>query len=90
LRSPPRLSWPRPRQAGPRQAGPRQAGPRQAGPPLDVIAIDHLPALLPLESSADFSAQLLPALIQLADLEQSPWGPTRDLFLQHCAQEEED
>lgn len=32
---------------------------------LDVIAIDHLPSLLPKESSDDFSAQLLPCLTKL-------------------------
>jgi len=36
-----------------------------AVPPLDLIAIDHLPALLPRESSEDFCAQLLPALLAL-------------------------
>jgi saccharopine dehydrogenase (NAD+, L-lysine-forming) len=29
-------------------------------PPLDVMAIDNLPSLLPRESSLDFAAQLLP------------------------------
>ncbi|RDH42776.1 saccharopine dehydrogenase [Zooshikella ganghwensis] len=32
---------------------------------LDLIAIDHLPSLLPLESSLDFSDQLLGTLLQL-------------------------
>ena len=32
-------------------------------PPLDVVAIDHLPSLLPRESSEDFAAQLLPHLL---------------------------
>ena len=31
-------------------------------PPLDVMAIDNLPSLLPRESSLDFAAQLLPVL----------------------------
>jgi saccharopine dehydrogenase (NAD+, L-lysine forming) len=35
-------------------------------PPLDLTAIDHLPSLLPRESSEDFSAQLLPHLRTLA------------------------
>ena len=34
-------------------------------PVLDLIAIDHLPSMLPRESSEDFSAQLLPALLAL-------------------------
>lgn len=33
--------------------------------PLDVMAIDHLPSLLPKESSEDFSEQLLPHLLTL-------------------------
>ncbi|MDT9695506.1 saccharopine dehydrogenase [Streptomyces sp. P17] len=32
-------------------------------PPLDLIAIDNLPSLLPRESSTDFSAALLPQLL---------------------------
>ena len=35
-------------------------------PPLDVIAIPNLPTLLPKESSATFSRQLLACLLQLA------------------------
>lgn len=35
-------------------------------PALDLIAIDHLPALLPRESSEDFAEQLLPTLLTLA------------------------
>lgn len=37
----------------------------RAAPPLDLTAIDHLPSLLPRESSADFSGQLLPHLAAL-------------------------
>lgn len=33
---------------------------------LDVVAIDHLPSLLPRESSEDFAEQLLPHLLELA------------------------
>eukprot|EP01116_Phalansterium_solitarium_P002123 TRINITY_DN11977_c0_g1_i1.p2 TRINITY_DN11977_c0_g1~~TRINITY_DN11977_c0_g1_i1.p2 ORF type:complete len:370 (-),score=110.81 TRINITY_DN11977_c0_g1_i1:693-1802(-) len=32
--------------------------------PFDVIAIDHLPSLVPVESSAEFSEQILPHLVQ--------------------------
>ena len=35
---------------------------RDSAAPLDLIAIDNLPSLLPKESSVDFSAQLLPHL----------------------------
>jgi saccharopine dehydrogenase (NAD+, L-lysine forming) len=34
-------------------------------PPLAVIAIDHLPTLLPRESSEQFSADILPSLLEL-------------------------
>ncbi|MEM6888997.1 MAG: saccharopine dehydrogenase, partial [Pseudomonadota bacterium] len=34
-------------------------------PPLDVMAIDNLPSLLPLESSEDFASQLLPVLREI-------------------------
>lgn len=43
-------------------------------PPLDVMAIDNLPSLLPRESSEDFAAQLLPHLLMLDDLESGVWG----------------
>ncbi|MFG1669366.1 saccharopine dehydrogenase [Streptomyces sp. Y7] len=51
-------------------------------PPLDLIAIDNLPSLLPRESSADFSSALVP---QLLDFETGgPWGRCRDRFHQAC------
>ncbi|MEU6350961.1 saccharopine dehydrogenase [Streptomyces sp. NPDC047072] len=51
-------------------------------PPLDLIAIDNLPSLLPRESSTDFSASLLP---QLLDFETGgPWGRCLDRFHQAC------
>ena len=36
-------------------------------PVLDLIAIDHLPSMLPKESSEDYSSQLLDALLELPD-----------------------
>lgn len=54
-------------------------------PPLDVMAIDNLPSLLPLESSLDYSAQLLPVLAQLDDLEGGVWGRAGALYRQHLA-----
>jgi saccharopine dehydrogenase (NAD+, L-lysine forming) len=47
-------------------------------PPLDLIAIDNLPSLLPLESSADFSAALLPHLLDFGV--SGPWGRCLDRF----------
>ncbi|MFF4978838.1 saccharopine dehydrogenase [Streptomyces sp. NPDC001046] len=47
-------------------------------PPLDLIAIDNLPSLLPLESSTDFSAALLPHLLDFGV--SGPWGHCLDRF----------
>ena len=43
-------------------------------PPLDVMAIDNLPSLLPRESSEDFAAQLLPHLLTLPAMDAGVWG----------------
>ncbi|WP_338784347.1 saccharopine dehydrogenase [Streptomyces sp. DG1A-41] len=51
-------------------------------PPLDLIAIDNLPSLLPVESSADFSAALLPHLLDFGVT--GPWGRCLDRFRQAC------
>jgi saccharopine dehydrogenase (NAD+, L-lysine-forming) len=47
-------------------------------PPLDLIAIDNLPSLLPRESSTDFSAALLPQLLEFET--GGAWGRCLDLF----------
>ncbi|GAB2713517.1 saccharopine dehydrogenase [Streptomyces bullii] len=47
-------------------------------PPLDLIAIDNLPSLLPKESSTDFSAALLPHLLDFGV--SGPWGRCLDRF----------
>lgn len=52
-------------------------------PPLDVMAIDNLPSLLPVEASADYAAQLLPVLRGLDRIEQGAWGRARAAFEQH-------
>ncbi|WP_417742743.1 saccharopine dehydrogenase [Salipiger sp.] len=49
-------------------------------PVLDVMAIDNLPSLLPLESSHDFAGQLLPWLKQLDALDAGVWGRAEDTF----------
>ena len=50
-------------------------------PPLCVISIDHLPSLLPRESSEAFSQALLPSLLQLKDRDQSRvWQQAETLF----------
>jgi hypothetical protein len=53
--------------------------------PLDLIAIDHLPSLLPVESSDDFCAQMMPHLLTLHDIENGVWGRARQLFEQKAA-----
>ena len=52
-------------------------------PPLDVTAIDNLPSLLPAESSEDYSAQLLPSLLALGNLDEGVWGRAHATFRAH-------
>lgn len=52
-------------------------------PPLDVMAIDNLPSLLPVESSEDYAAQLLPSLLALKDLQNGVWGRAKLEFDHH-------
>ena len=54
-------------------------------PPLDVTAIDNLPSLLPVESSMDYAAQLLPSLATLGALETGVWGRAMAEFTRHSA-----
>lgn len=58
----------------------------EADLPLDIIAIDHLPSLLPRESSEDFSRQLLPYLLQIDALDSGVWARAGKLFDQKLAQ----
>ncbi len=53
-------------------------------PPLDVMAIDNLPSLLPVESSIDYAGQLLPSLLTLDNLDTGVWGRARAAFDQHA------
>lgn len=54
-------------------------------PPLDVTAIDNLPSLLPIESSEDYAAQLLPSLLTLPALDAGVWGRARAEYDRHSA-----
>lgn len=54
-------------------------------PPLDVMAIDNLPSLLPVESSEDYAAQLLPSLLTLGTLDAGVWGRARAEFDRHTS-----
>jgi saccharopine dehydrogenase (NAD+, L-lysine forming) len=54
-------------------------------PPLDVTAIDNLPSLMPVESSQDYAAQLLPSLRTLTNLDNGVWGRAKMEFDRHVA-----
>ena len=54
-------------------------------PVLDVTAIDNLPSLLPVESSIDYAAQLLPTLAQLGDIDAGVWARAKLEYLVHVA-----
>lgn len=47
---------------------------------LDLIAIDHLPSLLPKESSEDYGEQLVKHLLTLTDKSQGIWPAALDLY----------
>jgi saccharopine dehydrogenase (NAD+, L-lysine-forming) len=55
-------------------------------PPLDVMAIDNLPSLLPVESSEDYAQQLLPSLLTLENIDAGVWGRAKTFFDTHTAQ----
>ncbi|KAI9103085.1 hypothetical protein DFS34DRAFT_351800 [Phlyctochytrium arcticum] len=53
------------------------------GPPLDVIAIDHLPTLLPREASEMFCNDLLPSILELRNRETARvWTDAGKLYKQ--------
>lgn len=54
-------------------------------PVLDVTAIDNLPSLLPVESSIDYAAQLLPTLAQLGAIDSGVWARAHAEFRTHVA-----
>ena len=49
-------------------------------PPLDIMAIDNLPSLLPKESSIDFAEQIFPDLMQLVDKNYGVWQRAKQVF----------
>ena len=49
-------------------------------PVMDVMAIDNLPSMLPVESSHDYAGQLLPSLLTLTDLKSGVWGRAEATF----------
>lgn len=52
-------------------------------PVMDVMAIDNLPSMLPVESSDDYAAQLLPSLLTLTDLDSGVWGRAAATYKSH-------
>ena len=54
-------------------------------PPLDVTAIDNLPSLLPVESSQDYAAQLLPSLLTLDAIGEGVWARAKADYDRHSA-----
>lgn len=54
-------------------------------PPLDVMAIDNLPSMLPAEASEDYAAQLLPSLLGLPEIDTGVWGRARRVFDAHIS-----
>ncbi|CAG8655526.1 11502_t:CDS:2 [Racocetra fulgida] len=54
--------------------------------PLDVISIDHLPTLLPRESSEQFTTDLLPSLLELTNRDTARvWVDVEKLFRQKAS-----
>lgn len=54
-------------------------------PVLDVMAIDNLPSMLPVESSQDYAAQLLPSLLTLDAIGAGVWGRAEATFNSHVS-----
>ncbi|MBA84478.1 saccharopine dehydrogenase [Thalassobius sp. S69A] len=55
-------------------------------PVMDVMAIDNLPSMLPVESSQDYAEQLLPSLRTLTDLTSGVWGRAEIEFNKHVSE----
>ncbi|KAF8078419.1 hypothetical protein FPV67DRAFT_53313 [Lyophyllum atratum] len=53
-------------------------------PPLSMISIDHLPTLLPREASEQFSADLLPSLLEFPN--SRVWADAEKLFKEKLAE----
>lgn len=50
---------------------------------LQLVAIDHLPSLLPRESSEDFAHQLLPVLLDISQRNGGAWQRAKAVFSHH-------
>ncbi len=54
-------------------------------PPLDVMAIDNLPSMLPREASEDFASQLLEHLLDFEADVNGVWGRALGVFQDHLS-----
>jgi saccharopine dehydrogenase (NAD+, L-lysine-forming) len=58
---------------------------------MTVISIDHLPTLLPREASEQFSADLLPSLLELKNRHEARvWTEAETLFKKMLAEAKEE
>jgi len=62
-----------------RLVDPQGSSPKKTS--LEVVAIDHLPTFLPVESSTQFSKDLLPHLLQLDSDPIQVWSRAEEKFL---------
>jgi len=53
--------------------------------PVDLISIDHLPTLLPVESSEEFCNALLPHLLAIDEIDKGVWKRAATIFNQKIA-----
>ena len=54
---------------------------REGNPALAMVSIDHLPTLLPREASEQFSANLLPSLLELPNRQNARvWVEAENLY----------
>lgn len=54
---------------------------------MEVISIDHLPTLLPREASEQFSADLLPSLLEFPDRDRARvWTDAKKIFEEKLAE----
>jgi saccharopine dehydrogenase (NAD+, L-lysine forming) len=61
--------------------------PIEQGPELKIIAIDHLPTLIPRESSDEYSAGLLPSLLTLDKRDtEGVWTRAEKIFKDRVAE----
>ncbi len=54
--------------------------------PLDLISIDHLPSLLPVESSEEFANALMPYLLSIDQIDTGVWQRAADVFNRKSAE----